>query len=188
MVFVIVHSLRPTSKGLDHPYLHVYACLLLCFMFVLASLILAFAMSSALHKLDLVWLHPTSMRCYAYHACLYHLLALYASLHACLHVHAWVLLANVLSILQYNEVMDIRSKSIFVPPQTPSFACLLSCLLASLFVCLLVHLLILLLVMSPATCYACFFCMLVCFMPIAHYLRISFFPLLVCWFFVFTFA
>ena len=57
---------------------------------------------------------------------------------------------------------------------------LLVCLLASLFVCLLVHLLILLLVMSLATCYACFTCVLVCFIHIAHYLHISFFPLLVC--------
>ena len=57
---------------------------------------------------------------------------------------------------------------------------LLVCLLASLFVCLVVHLLILLLVMSPATCYACFTCVLVCFIHIAHYLHISFFPLLVC--------
>ena len=61
-------------------------------------------------------------------------------------------------------------------------------LLFALFVRFLVHLLILLLVMSPATCYACFACMLVCFMPIAHYLHISFFPLLVCWFLVFAFA
>ena len=68
----------------------------------------------------------------------------------------------------------------------PSF--LLACLLASLFFCPLVRMLILLLVMSPATCYACFTCMLVCFVPIAHYLRISFFPLLVCWFLVFAFA
>ena len=68
------------------------------------------------------------------------------------------------------------------------FAFLLVCSLASLSVCLLVHLLILLLVMSPATCYTYFTCLLVCFIPIAHYLRISFFPLHVCWFFVFAFA
>ena len=52
----------------------------------------------------------------------------------------------------------------------------------------LIRLLILLLVMSPATCQACFACMLVCFITIAHYLHISFFPLLVCWFLVFAFA
>ena len=35
MVFVTVHTPWPTSNGLDHPYLHVYACLLLCFILVL---------------------------------------------------------------------------------------------------------------------------------------------------------
>ena len=43
MVFVIARTHWPTSKGLDHPYLHVYACLLLCFMFVLSSLVLGSA-------------------------------------------------------------------------------------------------------------------------------------------------
>ena len=38
----------PHQKGLDHPYLHVYACLLLCFMLMLASLVLGFAMLDAL--------------------------------------------------------------------------------------------------------------------------------------------
>ena len=52
----------------------------------------------------------------------------------------------------------------------------------------LIRLLILLLVMSPATCQACFACMLVCFITIVHYPHISFFPLLVCWFLVFAFA
>ena len=90
----------PYQKGLDHSYLHVYACLLLCFTLVLASLVLGFVMFGALHELDLVWLHLTPMRpcsdvtiqeasldagllheypslfhsarCYAYHACLCH--------------------------------------------------------------------------------------------------------------------
>ena len=57
----------------------------------------------------------STVRWYAYLACLCHSLALYASLHACLHVHAWVLLASVLSMPQHNEVMDIRSKPTFVP-------------------------------------------------------------------------
>ena len=56
-----------------------------------------------------------SVRWYACHACLCHPLALYVSSHACLHIHAWVLLASVLSMLQHNEVMDIRSKPTFVP-------------------------------------------------------------------------
>ena len=35
MVFVIIYAPWLISKGLDHPYLHVYACLLLCFILVL---------------------------------------------------------------------------------------------------------------------------------------------------------
>ena len=50
MVFVIVHAHWPTSKCLDHPYLHVYACLFLCFMLVLASLVLGFAMFDTLSE------------------------------------------------------------------------------------------------------------------------------------------
>ena len=155
---------------------------------MLAFLVLGFVMLGALRRLDLVWLHPTpmkpyldviawdaslwcwllhaypfpfrSVRCYACHTCLCHPLAFYASLHACLHVHAWVLLASVSSILQYNEAMDIRSKPTFVPRgHHLLFAfllvCLPSCLLACLFAFLLSYLFILWLVMSPAICYAC---------------------------------
>ena len=116
MVFVIVHTPWPTSKGLVTLFLHVYACLLLCFLLTLTSLDLGFATLDALSGFVVVWLHlmpirhclgvtiweafsdarllhayPSllrSMRCYAYHACLHHPLAFYASLHACLHVHA----------------------------------------------------------------------------------------------------
>ena len=62
MVFVIVHTPWPTSKGLDHSYLHVYACLLLCFMLVLASLVLGFAMLDTLSGFVVVWIHPTPIR------------------------------------------------------------------------------------------------------------------------------
>ena len=48
--------------GLDHSYLHVYACLLLCFMLVLVSLVLGFATLDALSGFVVVQLHPTSMR------------------------------------------------------------------------------------------------------------------------------
>ena len=103
-------------KGFGSSYLHVFACLLPCFTPLLASLVLGFSMFGALRGLDLVWFHPTPMRpclgvtiweassdaglLYAYpsffcstrhyadHACLCHLLALYASLHVGLHVHA----------------------------------------------------------------------------------------------------
>ena len=49
-------------KGFGSSYYHVYACLLLYFMLVLASLVLGFAMLNALYRLDHVWLHPTSVR------------------------------------------------------------------------------------------------------------------------------
>ena len=62
MVFFTVCTPWPTSKGLDHPYLHVYACLLPCFMLVLASLVLGFAMLDALSGFVVVWLHSTPTR------------------------------------------------------------------------------------------------------------------------------
>ena len=113
-----------------------------------------------------------SVRCYAYHACLCYLLAFYASLHACLHVHAWVLFASVSSMLQHNEVMDIWSKPTFVPR---GHQLLFAFLLVYLLACFLVSLL----AMSI---------MLICFMPFSHALHISFFPLLVYWFLVLAFA
>ena len=62
MVSITIHTPWPTSRGLVLPYLHVYACLLLYFMLVLAFLALGFAMFGALRRLNLVWLHPTPMR------------------------------------------------------------------------------------------------------------------------------
>ena len=62
MVFVIIQTPWPISKGLDHPILHVYACLLLCFMLVLASLVLSFAMLDALSGFVVAWLHLMPMR------------------------------------------------------------------------------------------------------------------------------
>ena len=108
------------------------------------------------------------MRWYAYHACLCHPLALYASLHACLHVHAWVLLTSVSFMLQHNEAMDIRSKPTFVPHEhLLLFAFSLffpfACLLASLLLCL--------------PCLSCLsaLCLFICS---SHF----FLPLLVYWF------
>ena len=49
-------------KGFGSPILHVYACLLLCFMLVLTSLVLAFAMLDSLRGYVVVWLHPTHRR------------------------------------------------------------------------------------------------------------------------------
>ena len=192
-------------KGFGWSYLHVYASLLLCFMLVLASLVLRFAMLFALRGLDLVWLYPTPMRpclgvtiweasldagllrtypslstpCDAMltHVCSCHLLAFHASLHACSHVHAWVLLASVSSMLQHNEVIYIRSKPTFVPYGhhllfafllVCLFLCLLVCLLSCFFACHVYHAYLL---------YASFICSL-------HLLL----PLLVCWFLIFAFA
>jgi len=49
-------------KGFGSPYLHVYVCLLLCFILVLASLVLGLAAPNALKRFVVVWLHPTPMR------------------------------------------------------------------------------------------------------------------------------
>ena len=201
MVFVILHTPWPISEGFDHPYLHVCACLLLCFMLVLASLVLGFATFDALSGYMVVWLHPMPRRLcldvttweassdvgllhvhpslfcsawwYAYHACLRHPLAFYASLHTCLHVHAWVLLASVSSMLQHNEVIDIQSKPTFVPHgHYPClFAILLCfpfCLHPGFYLCHVYH-------VYPL------YASLLCFLHL-------FLPWLVCRFLIFTFA
>ena len=49
-------------KGLDHPYLHVYACSLLCIMLVLASLVLGFATLGAFSGFVVVRLLPMPMK------------------------------------------------------------------------------------------------------------------------------
>ena len=62
IVFVTICTRWPTSKGLDHPYLHVYACLPLCFMLVIAYFVLGFAMLDALSGFGGWLLHPMPMR------------------------------------------------------------------------------------------------------------------------------
>ena len=73
LCFVLLVRTRSRPYGLCHrpytkvhvwiiPILHVYACLLLCFMFTLASLVQGFAMLDALSEFVVVWLHPTPMR------------------------------------------------------------------------------------------------------------------------------
>ena len=96
-----------------------------------------------------------SLQWYACHACLCHPLTFYASLHTCLHVHAWVLLACVSSMFQYNEVVDVRSKPTFIPRGhhllLPSYlfpSRLFACFLAFLLICLLVRLFFYLVVLS----------------------------------------
>ena len=201
MVFVIVHTLWPISKGLDHPYLHVCACLLLCFMLVLASLVLGFATFDALGGYVVVWLRPTprrpcldettweasldvellhvhpslfrSVRWYACHACFRHSLAFYTSLHTCLHVHAWVLLARVSSMLQHKKAMEIWSKPTFVsnghhPCLVAILLCFFFCLHLDFYVCHVYHVYLL---------YASLLCSLHLFLT-----------WLICWFLVFAFA
>ena len=133
-----------------------------------------------------------SARCYAYHVCLHHPLDFFASLHACLHIHAWVLLDSVSSILQHNETMDIQFKPTFVPRgHHLLFAFLLVCLLSCLLVCFFAFSLVCLSWGLPCLLpYAILVIsiLLFCFVPFVHYLRISFFPLFVCCFLVFAFA
>ena len=62
MVFVIIHTPGPTSKGLDHSIFHVHACLLLYFMLVIASLVLGLATLDALSGFVVVWLHLTTIK------------------------------------------------------------------------------------------------------------------------------
>ena len=62
MVFVTIHTPWPISKGLDRPYLHVYACLFLCFMLALAFLVLGFATLDTLSRFVVVWLCSMPMR------------------------------------------------------------------------------------------------------------------------------
>ena len=62
MIFVIIHTPWPTSKSLDHPYLHVYTCLLQCFMLMLAYLVLGFVTLDALSECVVMWLHSTPIR------------------------------------------------------------------------------------------------------------------------------
>ena len=77
------------------------------------------------------------MRWYAYHACLCHPMAFYAFLHSCLHVHAWVLLTSVSSMLQqWSYGHSIQTY--ICPSRTPPFVCFFACLPSCLFVCFLV--------------------------------------------------
>ena len=155
-------------------------------------------MLDALSEIMVVWLRSTPMRpcsnatnwdalpwsqllraylspfpLYA-HACLCHSLAFCASLHARLHVHAWVLLASVSSMLQHNEVMDIRSKPTFVPY---GHHILLAFSLVGLFACLLAFWFLCLPCLSCLSTLGLFICSLHLFLS-----------LLVSWFLAFAFA
>ena len=75
-------------------------------------------------------------------------------LHTSLHVHAWVLLVSVSSILQHNEAMDIQSKPTFVPHKHHLFFAILL-VYPLLVVCYLACLLLCSYVCSHLVCYAC---------------------------------
>ena len=162
MVFFIIHTPRPISKGLDRPY---FACIcLLASMLVLASLVLGFAIFDALSRFVVVWLHPTptrpclgvtiwdaspkapslsvctlpffcSARSYLYHACLCHPLA---------YMHLYTL-AYVLMRESYLLVCRPRfsTMKLWTPDpnlhlsHTDTTFCLLFCLFSFLLVCLL---------------------------------------------------
>ena len=49
-------------KGFGSPYLHVYACLFLCLISMLASLVLGFATFDTFSRFVVVWLHSMPMR------------------------------------------------------------------------------------------------------------------------------
>ena len=151
-------------KGFRTPYLHVYACLLQCFMLVLASLVLGFAMFGAFRGLDLVWLHlmlirpcsgvtiweaspdsrlfcayPSifhSAQCYACCACLCHSLAFYASLHAYLHVLVESCLLVCHPCFNTMKLWTFDS-NLHLSLADTTFCCFLACLLTFLFLCLL---------------------------------------------------
>ena len=126
-----------------------------------------------------------SVRWYACHACLCHPLAFYASLHACSHVHAWVLLASLSSILQHNEVMDIRSKPTFVPCEHHllfSFLliCLFSCLLACMFAFLLSWLFVYLVACHVSCHMLCLPCLSCLYVLCLFHMLFASFPSIAC--------
>jgi len=170
--------------------MHVYACLLLCFISMFACLDLGFAVLCALRGLVLVdlwghllvWLHPSLLwivwmwplvrYTFMVLVCLMHILsplcallclpcllyatrlAFIASLHACLHVHAWVCVS---SILQFHGTMNTWSKPTFILLGHPL-------LFDNMFVCPYLALLLIacLLACFPSTCF--FTCLLACFL------------------------
>ena len=170
-------------KGFRSPYLHVYACLLLCFILMLAILVLGFATLDALNGFMAVWLQLTPARpfldviiweaspnsrllcsypsyflstwCYAYHACLCHLLAFYASLHTCLHVHPRF---NTMKLWTFYPNLHLSPVDTTFCLPFCLFAFSLVCLLSCFFACHVCHAYLL---------YASFTCLTHLFLSIA---------------------
>ena len=97
-------------KGFGSLVWHVYACLHLCFMLVLASLVPGLAMFGALRKLDLVWLHPTPIRPCSKVALL-----------GCIAMMPVVLC----TFIPFSAPYDIFLPGLFVPPI--GFICIFTC-------------------------------------------------------------
>ena len=99
-------------KGFGSPYLHVYACLLLCFMLLLASLDLGFAMFDALSRFVVVWLYPSPTR-------------------PCQGVTTWDASPNARSLHAYPSLFllheMLRLPCLFVP--LVGFLCIFTCFL-----------------------------------------------------------
>ena len=214
---------RHTSRVWITPILHVYARLLLCFMLVLASLVLGFAMFDALGGFVVVRLHPTPMRpCLgvtSWDASLRcRLLRAYLSpfsLHAMIMLTMLICVTCWLSIHLYMfAYMSMHESCLLVchpcfntmklwtfdPNLHLSLVDTTFCLPFCLFVSFLVFLLVYLTYWFPVPffflCLSCL-CHMLCLSylsclfalyPLAHYLRISFFQFLVCWFLIFAFT
>ena len=202
MVFLIVRTPWPTSKGLDYPYLHVYACLLLCFMLMLASHVLGFATLDALCGYVVMRLRSTPRRpclhvttwdtsswCRLLRTCLSSFLLFAMICLPCLFVppvdficiFTRLLTCPCMSLAWYCVVHASTQwsyghsiQTYICPSRTPSFVCFLACL-PFLLVCLL-------------SCYACHFYHAYLLYASFTYPLHPFLPLLVYWFLVFAFA
>ena len=189
MVFVVIHTLRPTLKGLDHSHF-ACLCLLASMLYACVNLscsrlchvwhprrvcgcVVTFDAHEALFGCNHLGMHLRMLGCFMHAFPFFHSVRWYAC-HACLcHPLAWVLLASVSSMLQHNEVMNIWFKPKFVPRE---HQLLFVFLLVCFFACLLAFLLY-----SP--CLSCSSILWLFIYSLHVFLR-----LLVCWFLFFAFA
>ena len=167
----------------------VYTCLLLCFVLVLglscSRLCHAWSPLRAWYCLVTSNAHEALFRCdhlgsiskcrlasyipfpfcfmryYAYHVCLHHPLAFYASLHACSHVYAWVLVChpcfNTMKLWTFDPNLHLSLADTTFFLLSCLFAFSLVCLLSCFFACHVYHAYLL---------YASFICSLNLFLPL----------------------
>ena len=139
------------------PYLHVYACLLLWFILMLASLVLGFATLDTLGGFEVVWLHPTPIRpcldvaiwdaspwcrlLYAYSSLFFYprdaLLAMLVCATCWLSKHLYTLAHMSMheSCLLMSRPCGHLIQTYIRPSRTPPFVCFLACLPFYLFAC-----------------------------------------------------